>query len=115
MQALGNFTPRVLAEMSGVKETTVKSYCIALRKAGYLTVEREDRHGGGRGVAIQAQYRLVRSLVHGPKPPMITRLKAVYDPNIHRIVWQQSEEALNAGERSRELSVSDASAVTISR
>ena len=46
MQALGIFTPRVLANMANVKEATVKSYCLALRKAGYLTVDREDKHGG---------------------------------------------------------------------
>ena len=99
MQALGSFTPRLLAQMSGVKETTVKSYCLALRKANYLTVERPSKTGGGKGIAIQTQYRLVRSLVHGPRPPMITRLKAIYDPNIHRIVWQEgADEALEMAE-----------------
>lgn len=90
MQALGSFTPRVLAKMSGVKETTVKSYCQALAKAGYLTVERESKTGGGGG--MQAQYRLLKSKVNGPRPPMITRLKAIYDPNINQIVWQQGPD-----------------------
>jgi hypothetical protein len=97
MQALGSFTPRVLAEMSDQKESTVKAYCLALKNAGYLTVERESKTGGRKG--IQAQYRLLNSKVHGPRPPMITRLKAVYDPNIHAIVWQQgADEALEATE-----------------
>lgn len=87
MQALGSFTSRVLAEMSGAKEFTVKSYCHALQKAGYLTVSREgNRHG------TQTEYRMLKSRVRGPRPPMITRLKAVYDPNIHEIVWQQNED-----------------------
>lgn len=87
MQALGIFTAKVLTEMSGAKEHTVKSYCKALVKAGYLTVTREgNRHG------IQTEYRLLKSRVNGPRPPMITSLKAVYDPNIHEIVWQQNED-----------------------
>lgn len=90
MQALGTFSSLVLAEMSGAKESTVKTYCAALVHAGYLTVVREGK-GRGRG-GIAAQYRLLMSRVRGPRPPMITRLKAVYDPNIHEIVWQQDED-----------------------
>jgi len=90
MQALGSFTARVLAKMSGAKENTVKTYCIFLARAGYLTVERE---GGGRGRGgVESQYRLLRSKISGPRPPMITRLKAVYDPNTHDIVWQQTAD-----------------------
>lgn len=97
MQALGSFTPRVLAEMAAQKESTVKAYCLALKNAGYLTVERESKTGGRSG--IQAQYRLLKSMVKGPRAPAITRLKAVYDPNIHEIVWQQgADEALEATE-----------------
>lgn len=90
MQALGSFTPRLLAQASGAKEMTVKSYCQALAKAAYLTVTRQGK-GKGRG-GIQTEYRLLKSRVLGPRPPMITRLKAVYDPNIHKIVWQQAED-----------------------
>lgn len=98
MQAIGSFTPRVLAGMAGVKENTVKSYCLALKNAGYLTVERESKTGGRGG--IQAQYRLLKSKVHGPRPPMITKLKAVYDPNINEVVWMSSaEDALEEAER----------------
>jgi hypothetical protein len=97
MQALGSFTPRVLAEMSGAKLGTVKSYCTALAHAGYLTVEREGKGRGHGGIA--SQYRLLKSRINGPRPPMITRLKAVYDPNIHEIVWQQNaDDALEAVE-----------------
>lgn len=97
MQALGSFTPRVLAEISNAKPSTVQHYCAALQRAGYLTVEREGK-GRGRG-GISSQYRLLKSRVTGPRPPMITRLKAVYDPNIHEIVWQQNaDDALEAAE-----------------
>lgn len=90
MQALGSFNARVLAEMAGVKESTVKTYCGILHCAGYLTVDRQGK-GAGRG-GIATQYRLLTSKVNGPRPPMITRLKAVYDPNIHEIVWQQNAD-----------------------
>lgn len=90
MQALGSFNTRVLAEMAGVKEITVKSYCKMLSCAGYLTVDRKGKGMGAGGIATQ--YRLLASKVNGPRPPMITRLKAVYDPNIHEIVWQQNAD-----------------------
>lgn len=98
MQALGSFTPVTLAEMAGSNLNTVKHYCLFLVKAGYLTVERESKRVGG-GTRMPAVYRLNKSRVNGPRPPMITRLKAVYDPNIHEIVWQQDEDdALEAAE-----------------
>jgi hypothetical protein len=90
MQALGSFNTRVLAEMAGVKEITVKSYCKMLHHAGYLTVDRKGKGMGAGGIATQ--YRLITSKVNGPRPPMVTRLKAVYDPNIHEIVWQQNAD-----------------------
>lgn len=90
MQAMGSFNTRVLAEMAGVKESTVKTYCTLLTRAGYLTIDRQGK-GVGRG-GIATQYRLLTSRVNGPRPPMITRLKAVYDPNIHAFVWQQNAD-----------------------
>lgn len=90
MQALGSFNTRVLAEMAGIKEITVKSYCKMLHHAGYLTVNRKGKGIGAGG--ISTQYRLLSSKVNGPRPPMIMRLKAVYDPNIHEIVWQQNAD-----------------------
>lgn len=90
MQALGSFNTRVLAEMAGVMESTVKSYCKILSCAGYLTVDKKGKGMGSGGIGTQ--YRLLTSKVNGPRPPMITRLKAVYDPNIHEIVWQQNAD-----------------------
>jgi len=90
MRALGSFNTLVLAQMAGVKESTVKSYCTLLHHAGYLTVDKQGK-GTGRG-GIATQYRLLMSKVNGPRPPMITRLKAVYDPNIHAFTWQQNAD-----------------------
>jgi hypothetical protein len=95
MQALGTFTYRVLAEMSGSTESTVKAYCQALARAGYLTTEAASKPRGKGGTA--AKFRLLKSKITGPRSPMITRLKAVYDPNKHQIVWQQgADDAVEA-------------------
>lgn len=100
MQALGSFNTRVLGEMAGVVEPTVKRYCTMLHNAGYLSVDRQGKGTGGGGIATQ--YRLLASRVKGPRPPMITRLKAVYDPNIHEIVWQQNvDHAIEAMEEAQ--------------
>lgn len=90
MEALGAFNLRVLARMAGVPLSTAKTYCAYLHKAGYLVVERKGK-GSGKG-GISSTYRLLRSKVSGPRPPMITRLKTVYDPNTGKIVWQQDPQ-----------------------
>ena len=95
MQALGTFTYRLLAEMSGATEQTVKAYCLPLARAGYLITDQESKKKGYG--STQAKFRLIKSKVSGPRPPMITRLKAVYDPNVHKIVWQEgADEAAEA-------------------
>ncbi|MEB3167886.1 MAG: hypothetical protein VKK97_04050 [Synechococcaceae cyanobacterium] len=82
MLALGSFTVADLfvaasTDDHAVAESEARSYCQALCQAGYLV----------RGVG---GYRLVRYT--GPLPPMIQRIKAVYDPNLKAVVWS-SEEA----------------------
>lgn len=58
-----------------VTESTVKSYVSMLLTTGYLRVVQKSNPVKGR----QAIYRLVRN--SGPKPPMIQRVKQVYDAN----------------------------------
>lgn len=90
MEALGSFNARVLSSMAGVPLSTTKTYCAYLHKAGYLVVEREGK-GQGKG-GVLTTYRLLRSRITGPRPPMITRLKSVYDPNTNKLVWQQDPQ-----------------------
>jgi len=90
MGALGTFNARVLASMAGTSLLTAKSYCTSLHRAGYLVVEREGKGRGNGGVL--STYRILRSKITGPRPPMITRLKTVYDPNTGTIVWQQDPQ-----------------------
>lgn len=69
--------------MVPVDEAATKAYLQALHQAGYLTLVAEGK-GQGRG-GIQARYRLSRDT--GPKPPMIQKTHAVFDPNLGEIVW----------------------------
>jgi predicted transcriptional regulator len=58
-----------------VTDATAQSYIGMLFATGYLRVVEKANIGLGR----KATYRLVRN--SGPKPPMIQRVKQVYDPN----------------------------------
>ncbi|MGE4334567.1 MAG: hypothetical protein AB7E55_01150 [Pigmentiphaga sp.] len=81
MKVLGTFTPRELAihstlEDHAVAEKEADDYCRHLAHAGYLA-----RRGGS--------YLFLVSRYTGPKPPMIQRVKQVYDPNIGKVVWSR--------------------------
>ena len=69
-----------------VAEAEAHSYVLLLARAGYLRVQAPAKRGrGGR----RAVYRLVRNT--GPEAPKITRLKAVWDPNLRQITWRAAE------------------------
>jgi hypothetical protein len=79
MRMLQQFTPRDLAahsttDLINVNETTAKSYCSTLLRAGFLRVVTK-----ALPPKRQAVYRLIRN--SGPNPPMIQRTKQVFDPN----------------------------------
>jgi hypothetical protein len=81
MRALGSFTVADLFVAAStddhpVAESEARTYCQMLQRAGYLS-------GGAAG------YRLVRYT--GPLPPMIQRIKSVYDPNLKEVVWSSEE------------------------
>lgn len=80
MQKLREFSPTDVAHHATTDEITVpvetaKQYCKVLLAAGWLRVLRKARPVRGE----QAVYRLIRDT--GPRPPMVQRVKAVYDPN----------------------------------
>lgn len=97
MRIMGEFSPRELAVRASTPDTDVaegaaKSYVKYLANAGYLTIV-DPGHSFIRGKgAKQARYRLVASKYTGPRPPMIQRTKAVYDPNLGKIVWQEEPD-----------------------
>lgn len=97
MTVLDSFDYALLAEIAEVKATTASSYCKALGKAGYLQVISAGKGKGKGGIAtvwtVNPAHRLK------PRAPMITRLHAIYDPNIHAIVWAEgADEAADAVE-----------------
>ncbi len=82
----GDFTFRDLAvaastEEFPVRDTDASDYVKHLSKAGYLRVTRPGRP------RVPALYRFNPSKNTGPRPPMVQRMKTVYDPNLGRIVW----------------------------
>lgn len=87
ISVLENFDCHTLADLSGAALSTVKQYCRMLEHAGYLTVVTKGK--GGRAATT---YRTIKHKISGPRAPMITRLKAVYDPNLHEIVWSEGRD-----------------------
>lgn len=62
-----------------VSEATAQTYCSMLLATGYLRVVQKAAPVYGR----KAIYRLIRD--DGPKPPMIQRVKQVFDPNTGKV------------------------------
>lgn len=84
---LDTFNVETIADLSGAAYSTVKTYCRFLERAGYLTIVIQ-----GKGGCAATTYRTVKSRISGPRAPMITRLKVVYDPNLHQIVWGEGAD-----------------------
>ena len=84
MRILKTFTASEIAQISttdavSVTEETAKSYISMLFATDFLVVVEKANPAAGR----KASYRLVRN--SGPKPPMIQRVKRVYDPNTGQV------------------------------
>jgi hypothetical protein len=85
MQLLKAFCPTDLMAHSSTDETRVtvedaSAYCQTLNRAGYLRVTRKAVPG-----QREAIYRLIRDT--GPKPPVLRRIRAVFDQNLGEIVY----------------------------
>lgn len=95
ISVLDTFDAQTLADLSGAALGTVKTYCLYLERAGYLTVAIK-----GKGGSAATVYHAVKSRISGPRAPMITRLKVVYDPNLHQVVWGEgADEAVKEMDR----------------
>ncbi|MCA1909232.1 MAG: hypothetical protein LDL39_12815 [Magnetospirillum sp.] len=82
----GQFDFRELATLAStetvpVAETDATDYLQHLANAGYLQVTVKGAPGK------PAKYRFIPSKNTGPRPPMIQRIKSVYDPNLRQVVW----------------------------
>ena len=92
---LDTFTAQEIADLAGTSPATAKTYCMFLARAAYL---KAVRPGKGRGKGGDATvFRAVKSRITGPRAPMITRLKSVYDPNIHQVVWMEGADDIAEG------------------
>lgn len=69
-----------------VAEDDAKDYCRNLTLAGYLMIVVKGKGGSGPQVAA-TRYRFDRTKNTGPRPPMVQRMRTVFDPNLGRIVW----------------------------
>jgi hypothetical protein len=59
-----------------VSTSFAMDYLLNLHKAGYLN-------------KIGQKYHLNPAMNTGPRPPMIQRIKQVYDPNVGKVMWKQ--------------------------
>lgn len=88
MKILADFSANDLSIMCSeddpVAISTAEDYCGWLHRAGYLQQTKAPSTRGG-----QARYRLIPNRYTGPKPPMIQRIKQVYDPNTGDVVYRQ--------------------------
>lgn len=66
-----------------VRETAAADYLGNLHRASYLRVTKAGK-GIGKG-GVQARYQLISNT--GPRPPMVCRTDAIYDPNLGKTVW----------------------------
>lgn len=71
-----------------VAESAAGAYLRMLDLAGYLDITAECVRDPQRR-SQQARYRLRADRNTGPRPPMVCRVGAVFDPNEGAVVWQQ--------------------------
>lgn len=82
----GDTNARELAAHAGtpeipVRESAALDYLGHLQRASYLRITKPHQQGR-RGLA---RYQLITNT--GPRPPMVCRADAVYDPNLGKTVW----------------------------
>jgi len=92
MKVLGEFSVLDLAvhastESVRVSEIDARNYLMYLHKAGYLAMVVKGKPGHRTGCGAPARYRFLPARYTGPRPPMVQRVKQVYDPNIRQVVW----------------------------
>jgi hypothetical protein len=88
-KSAGDFDFRDLALWASTDDVAVSAvdagdYLKHLFRAGYLILVAPAKHGKD---ARPARYRFNPRRNTGPKPPMVQRMKTVFDPNERKIVW----------------------------
>ncbi len=88
LRILGDFDCHDLVSHATTPEvavalTAAQDYLKHLHHAGYVTVVTKA------GPQQLSRYRLIPSKYTGPRPPMVLRTKAVFDPNLDSFVWHE--------------------------
>lgn len=93
LRILGEVSSVELADQASVAVKTTRrtayTYLNWLRRAGYVS-EVAPAKGGHHGHC--ARFRLVPGKYTGPRPPMIQKGGAVYDPNLGEVVYRHVAE-----------------------
>lgn len=76
-------------EIVSVTESTASSYCKHLCRAGYLV-------RCGR-INRRTLYAIVPGTYYGPRAPMVTKVKAIYDPNLGELLTPLDAETVDGG------------------
>lgn len=87
MKTLGTFTYMDVAFAADVEKAAAKDYIKHLKLAGYLHVLMEANNGPDKAKTV---FRLLASKNTGPQSPRILKIKAVYDPNLRKIMTPNS-------------------------
>jgi len=74
-------------ESHAVAPAFARDYLVNLYKAGYV------RRSESKPFKGSCKYMLIPVKNTGPRPPMIQRIKQVYDPNLGKVVWSDSKGA----------------------
>lgn len=91
MKILGEFNWRELVATASTEKVTIKEYDLKdylkhLHNAGYIIIV------GHRKPGESTRYKLIPSRYTGPRPPMIQRVKQVFDPNLGKVVWPKEAD-----------------------
>lgn len=91
MKILKNFDWRELVDVCNTNEVTIKpseakDYIRHLNGAGYLKVVQKSVGN------TPARYNFVPSMNTGYHPPMIQRIKRVFDPNLNKVMEKKNED-----------------------
>ncbi len=73
-----------------VADAEARTYCIWLCRAKYLV--RVSKPGA------VSRWKLVAARYSGPRPPMIQRIRQVFDPNLGKVVWRSGANGAGQAE-----------------
>lgn len=97
LRIIGEFSYRDLAVQAATDEQPIveadaRDYVKHLHRAGYLVATTPAKPGNKPGTGSPARYRLLPSKYTGPLPPMVQRVKQVFDPNLGKVVWPNDQK-----------------------